>query len=466
MELRSLVFAVAISILALKIGVMDWRSNGVLERLKNKLTLLDMVYATCVGMTVVFLFLKSAETRAFHFAFVSAGMFLVYIFIRAKAQRREEKSQRSEGLKVERSFQWFQKIKSPLPPLQKGEWLIFLIVVVGFVNALIGLVQFFCGYEVVGTFGAESFFGCFLAVNVPIAFGLGLMFWSKKSSRYRLSVIGNRYFSCVLCVSWLAVLVMIFVVILTKSRTAMIGLGVVLPTMFFATKTQRLKETRNKKKRKSNFALCLRALVAVLFLVIFALFCGKILYKLKPTSAIGRTLIWRVSADMFLKNPVSGVGYGNFANVYNLYQADFFAKGGGTEAQKMAASTIRHAYNWYLETAAEFGFFGLVVFGIFWWLVLMEVYNIFKPHKEHKDTENTKLNIQYSTRNVQYSSEEIKTDYVNLGMAGSVLCFMIMCLFHFPYKIIPTYLIFNIALAWIVTTNENLATDETQMKHG
>ncbi len=54
----------------------------------------------------------------------------------------------------------------------KKKWLIFFIVGIGFVNALIGLVQFFCGKEVVGTFGYSSFFGCFLAVNVPIAFGL------------------------------------------------------------------------------------------------------------------------------------------------------------------------------------------------------------------------------------------------------------------------------------------------------
>jgi len=423
LELRSLVFAVVICGLVFVIGVMEWRNDELLKKLRNKLSLIDMVYATCVGLTVVFLFLKSAEMRAFHYAFVSVGMFLVYIFFRGIFCHRgtedmeEEKNicQRSKGLKVGRSFRCVQCI----------QWLSFIIVAVGFVNALIGLVQFFCGKDVVGTFGVESFFGCFLAVNVPIAFGLGLEVWRKRKSSVRYSVFGIQFFSCVLCVSWLSVLVMIFVVVLTKSRTALIGLGVVLPTILYfyhrGTKTRRI---------KSKISLRL-GVFALLFLL--AIPCVHYLYELKPVSAVGRTLIWRVSADMVLKNPVSGVGYGNFANVYNFYQGEFFANGGGTEMQKVSASTIRHAYNWYLETAAEFGFFGLVVFGIFWWLVLMEVYKIFKPYKEYKD---------------------IEVNYLNLGMAGSVLCFMIMCLFHFPYKIIPPYLIFNIALAWIVNTNE------------
>jgi len=148
---------------------------------------------------------------------------------------------------------------------------------------------------------------------------------------------------------------------------------------------------------------------------------------------------------MFLKNPITGVGYGNFANQYNYYQADFFAHGGGTVTQKIKADSVRHVYNWYLETIAEFGIFGLMVFGVFWWLVLKEVYKAFKPYKEYKDIEEK-----------QTKNQILKTEYfLNLGMASSVLCFMIMCLFQFPNKIIPTYLLFNVALAWIVNANEN-----------
>jgi hypothetical protein len=40
-------------------------------------------------------------------------------------------------------------------------------------------------------------------------------------------------------------------------------------------------------------------------------------------------------------------------------------------------------------------------------------------------------------------------------MAGSVVCFMVMSLFHFPRKVVPTWLVFNYALAWVVTSNAN-----------
>ena len=82
LELRPFVFAVVICTFVFVIGIMEWQNNELLEKMRNTFSLIDMIYATCVGLSVVFLFLKSAEARAFHFAFVSVGMFLVYIFFR------------------------------------------------------------------------------------------------------------------------------------------------------------------------------------------------------------------------------------------------------------------------------------------------------------------------------------------------------------------------------------------------
>ena len=170
-------------------------------------------------------------------------------------------------------------------------------------------------------------------------------------------------------------------------------------------------------------------------------------------SASGRVLIWKVSAEMFKKNPITGVGFGNFANTYNFYQATYFASGKGSVINKMTAGQIRHAYNWYLETAVEFGLFGLIVFGIFWWLILVEAYKVFFPR-----------NTDHGTRTTPACAGH--ADYVNLGMSGVVLCFMIMSLFQFPRKIIPTYLIFNFALAWIVNANlETQKPQETQVNY-
>ncbi len=98
---------------------------------------------------------------------------------------------------------------------------------------------------------------------------------------------------------------------------------------------------------------------------------------------------WKFSEEMFRKNPITDVGFGNFANYYNLYQAEYFHSGKGSVINKMTAGQIRHSYNWYLETAVEFGIFGLIVFGIFWWLILKEVYKVFKP----RNTRNKRKNL-------------------------------------------------------------------------
>ena len=173
-------------------------------------------------------------------------------------------------------------------------------------------------------------------------------------------------------------------------------------------------------------------------------------------SASGRVLIWKVSAEMFKKNPITGVGFGNFANTYNFYQATYFASGKGSVINKMTAGQIRHAYNWYLETAVEFGLFGLIVFGIFWWMILVEIYKEFCPRNTRKARKESET--EHRTRDSAPRMLGPNTDYLSLGMAGAVLCFMIMSLFQFPRKIIPTYLLFNVALAWIVTANEKFAT--------
>jgi len=438
-------------------------SNGVLER--QWITSIDIAFIAVTILTVISFVTKTESINAFHYVFVQVGMAVVYFFIRSKKWESAKVGRAKMGMKI------------PQTPFMKGG----IIVGIGFIVAIIGLIQFAMGKPVVSTFGRTSFLGCFLAMNAAIALGTLLnipnevTLYSCSYSTTCPETEGARgrneqsqseerkpIISIINVGILIAFVVILGVVILTKSRTAMIAMAVVLPIMIFATKARRLKEkkksvekkelkTKLYKRKSVKLLLCLGVLVA-LFLVFNI---GKAVYRIRPMSASGRVLIWKVSAEMFRKNPISGVGFGNFANQYNLYQAEYFASGKGSVINKMTAGQIRHAYNWYLETAVEFGALGLIVFGMFWWLILKEIFKTFK-------------NIQYSTRNAQFSSKEIKTDhglrttpayaghadYVTLGMAGEVLCFMIMSLFQFPRMIIPTYLLFNIALAWIVNTNE------------
>jgi len=429
-ELRALVFAVLICGLIFHFGFSVWRKDVELKKTKFKFGSIDLAYISCVLLTIFSFVTKAQSINAFHFVFVAVGMFVVYSVIRI----------------------------ANLDEILLQSKIIYSVVGIGFIVAVIGFVQFSMGKTLVSTFGRTSYLGCFLAMNVPLAFGLVLQL-RITSYKLRLGKFNIGF--------WLALLVFVVILgvtVLTKSRSAMIALALVLPLMVLATKSLRLKikkrtiESQKIESRKFAFnktysikiISCLGVLVAV-FLIVFL--GSKYLYKIKPMSASGRTLIWKVSADMFKKNPINGVGFGNFANSYNFYQANYFASNKGTVVNKMTAGQIRHAYNWYLETAAEIGAFGLIVFGIFWWLILMEVYKAFKPQlvprpkaladKGHKNTE---------------------INYLNLGMGGAVLCFMIMSMFQFPRKIIPTYLIFNFALAWIVTANEKIATKSPRLE--
>jgi hypothetical protein len=230
------------------------------------------------------------------------------------------------------------------------------------------------------------------------------------------------------------------------------------------------------------------------------------LYLLKPISGAGRVLIWTVTARMAAQMPIAGVGFGNFADTYNLYQAEYFAHGGGSVVQRMAADPCRHAFNEPLEVAAELGLPGLLVFTVFCGLILKEVWEVVTS----KGTSVAGASVRRcSVFGIQYSVKEeprqeipqpcrrwrhgadaarddsgsirgtesalipplavlarpaadrgkadaptLRPDWLTLGMAGSVVCFMVMSLFHFPRKVVPTWLVFNYALAWVVTANQ------------
>jgi len=400
LEIRALLFAVFACSFIL------WKN---IKELKDKrgggLSLFDMVYSACVGLTIISFLFMSQNINAFHYAFIAVGFLSIFLFFRANNIH--------ESIRINK---------------KNFQWLIIVIVGIGFVNALIGLFQYFCGKEIVGTFDVSSFYGCFLAMNATISFGLMLATMGNQSFGMimrkphviplRCWVFGNRWWERILSV--IIFVIILCITILTKSRTAIIALAVVLPMMIFTTKARSLKEKTEitlYKRKSVKFILCLCAFVAVFFV-----FSGcKYLYKLKPMSASGRVLIWKVSAEMFRKNPISGVGFGNFANYYNLYQAEYFHSGKGSVINKMTAGQIRHAYNWYLETAVEFGLFGLIVFGMFWWLILVEVYKVFVPRNTRNARKESET--EYRTPDTEY--------FLNMGMAGAVLCFMIMSLSNF-----------------------------------
>jgi len=252
-------------------------------------------------------------------------------------------------------------------------------------------------------------FACFIALGAPII--TGYIFSSSKNRA--------QFFLSLFLLS-----IMLYALVLTETRTVYCALGLVIPLMIITSAGRSKVHVYMKKviqKRWISLMVLSGALVLLLSISYY-------LYQMKPMSFIGRMLIWKVTLKMFLENPLHGLGFGNLANSYNLFQTEYFASGNGTALQKMVAGPSRHAFNWYLETAAEAGITGIIVFGMFWILIIKHVWQVFYRHWKG-----------------------LSHDYITLGLAGSVLCFMLMSLFHFPRKILPTYMLFFVFLAWIVT---------------
>jgi len=103
-------------------------------------------------LTVISFVTKTPNINAFHFVFVAVGMFVVYFVIR-----------------FENSDEILLQSK-----------IIYSVVGIGFIVVVIGLIQFVMGKPLVSTFGRTSYLGCFMAMNVPLAFSLVLATTESK----------------------------------------------------------------------------------------------------------------------------------------------------------------------------------------------------------------------------------------------------------------------------------------------
>jgi len=77
------------------------------------------------------------------------------------------------------------------------------------------------------------------------------------------------------------------------------------------------------------------------------------LWFLKRDSAIGRLLLWRISALAIADSPITGNA--SFAEAYGNAQERYFAEGNTTEAERLMAGSPDYAFNEYLQIGVEYG---------------------------------------------------------------------------------------------------------------
>ena len=96
-------------------------------------------------------------------------------------------------------------------------------------------------------------------------------------------------------------------------------------------------------------------------LLIFTFFCivgAVFLWHIKRDSALGRLLLWKISALAIADAPIFGSD--NFAAAYGAAQEKYFANNDASISEKLAAGAPDYAFNEYLQIGVEYGLLVLI----------------------------------------------------------------------------------------------------------
>lgn len=332
---------------------------------------------------------------------------------------------------------------------------LFLLFAVGIsgIEGSYGLIQWLSNVQMKGHFYNQNYFAMYTAMHVPLAFAL---VWS---SEYKLPQK-----ICIALVSGLLLLC----VSLSKCRTVYVGLILTLLIMFFVHYGPSI---RWKNLRISKYSIHIYGILCGISLVLIA----PMIFLLKPLSTIGRILVWKVSLQMFLDFPLTGVGFGNVSSLYNIYQGQFFQQGLGSALERMSASNNFEIFNGYLESFVEFGVVGIIVFIVFWMMIMRNTWSVFfrtyrlggdRSKKRVQGNKHWSAGSESQIEAVQTGPStnnlSLISDNLILGMAGSVLLFMIMAIFYSTNRFTSIYLIFNLCLACVISANHTYRLKNTR----
>ena len=146
-----------------------------------------------------------------------------------------------------------------------------------------------------GTLKNSGIIASYVVIHLPILF----YFISKLPF--------NKYI--VLLIYTFTILLTFMVIFLTKSRTAMLAMFIVL-SLLFLYKIRTIIKTEIKKKKK----LWLSVFIIVLFLLFFLLIWG--FFQIKHPSIIGRLVKWEITLDHIKDNFWFGTGLGKLSWYY------------------------------------------------------------------------------------------------------------------------------------------------------
>ncbi|OQA91297.1 MAG: O-Antigen ligase [Elusimicrobia bacterium ADurb.Bin231] len=243
---------------------------------------------------------------------------------------------------------------------------IFIIFVTGFAISIFGIIQKY-GYngklywiwplrrgEPFGPFVNRDHFGGYINLIIPL--GLGYLLTNIEKSKKIL-------------VGYITV-IMITALVISLSRGAVLSfLGALI---FFTFLVLMFTEVR-----KGKIIIPITAIIIVTIIFLFWLDWGLVIARLKTIidSESGimrpRLPIWIDSLKIIKDFPLLGIGYGNFQNVFPLYQKSHLNK------------FWRHTHNDYLQSVTEMGAISVILVLAFYCMLVWYVIKLLRESEDN-----------------------------------------------------------------------------------
>jgi tetratricopeptide (TPR) repeat protein len=231
-----------------------------------------------------------------------------------------------------------------------GKWCFYAIAASVMIELLLGFGQLFgwipntdAHFRLGGTLGNPGAYAGYLAVVSPMLLAVLLVYRRCRKAE-------NLYYLLMACFIFV-----VFMLIVSKSRGAWLACGLgclmVLNDRFSLPR-----------KAFSMLRTPARKVIALVLLLATVSVGAYGLYQFKPHSALGRVLIWKVSAAAPHSGLLLGNGTGYFEANYGKWQSAYFAETGGTDTERYVADYVTCAYNEFLEMWMEQGLLFLLVF--------------------------------------------------------------------------------------------------------
>lgn len=162
------------------------------------------------------------------------------------------------------------------------------------------------------------------------------------------------------------------------------------------------------------------------------------IYHLRPESANGRILVWKISLEMVKDRVLIGHGIGSFADKYVKYQINYFKGGKRSVSEQMLSDEVDSAFNEFLQVLCECGIIGL----LFIIVIYVRALNNFK-------------------RNIRELHEDQFYSTYKIGVKAGLLSFLVFSFFSYPFSVTELALLFFVllALSQQKLTNSNIGNE-------